>query len=252
MPAASLRVLVSGAGIAGAALACLLGRRGHEVLVVERDQGVGSSGGPVDVRGAAFDVVHELGLVPALSELATAVRRLVVVDGSGRSVGSISTRRRKDREFEIPRADLCRVLIGAASNEAEFRFGDSITELRTGSLEVEAAFDRSASAVFDLVVGADGVHSTVRRLAFGPEARFVTSFSMYFASVPLDKPLDRDDTVTLYNEPAPRSRCTRAGPIPASASSSDRPALWIPATGTRRPICCGRPTEVRGGGLRSC
>jgi 2-polyprenyl-6-methoxyphenol hydroxylase-like FAD-dependent oxidoreductase len=66
---------------------------------------------------------------------------------------------------------------------------------------VEAEFERGSSALFDLVVGADGLHSTVRRLAFGPESEFVTPFGMYLASVPLDEPLDRQDTVTVHNTP---------------------------------------------------
>ena len=62
MAQAPLRVLISGAGIAGASLAALLGRGGHRVVVVERDEGTRSSGNPVDVRGAAFDVVESLGI----------------------------------------------------------------------------------------------------------------------------------------------------------------------------------------------
>ena len=186
VPGGSLRVLVCGAGIAGASLACLLGRDGHEVVVVERDRRVSSSGNPVDVRGAAFDVVEDLGLAPRLLKLATAVRRLALVDASGRQVASIRTRRREQREFEIPRSDLCDVLVDAATED------DSA---------VEATFERAAPGRFDLVVGADGVHSTVRRLAFGPEAEFVTPFGMYLATVALAEPIEREDTVTLYNVP---------------------------------------------------
>lgn len=201
MPDHSLRVLVSGAGIAGATLACLLARQGHEVTVVERDHGVRSSGNPVDVRGTAFDVVEDLGLAHRLSDLATAVRRLVLVDASGRPVASIRTRRSEQQEFEILRADLCDVLVDAAQREADIRFGDSITGLWADERGVDATFERAAPARFDLVVGADGLHSTVRRLAFGPETKFVTHFGLYLATVALAEPLDREDTVTMYNEP---------------------------------------------------
>lgn len=201
MPGRSPQVLVSGAGIAGATLACLLGRRGHEVTVVERDHAVRSSGNPVDVRGAAFEVVEGLGLAPRLAEMATAVRRLLLVDASGRRVASMRTRRSEQRELEVLRADLCDVLVGAARCEADIRFGDGITGLQADEHGVDVTFERAAPARFDVVVGADGLHSTVRRLAFGPEAEFVTHFGLYLATVALAEPLERDDTVVMYNEP---------------------------------------------------
>jgi 2-polyprenyl-6-methoxyphenol hydroxylase-like FAD-dependent oxidoreductase len=197
----SLQVLVSGAGIAGATLGCLLGRQGHEVTVVERDQAVRSSGNPVDVRSAAFDVVEDLGIAPRLAELATAVRRLVLVDGSGQQVASMRTRRSEQRELEIPRMDLCGVLVDAARREADIRFGDSITGLRADEGGVDATFERAAPARFDVVVGADGLHSAVRRLAFGPESDFMRHVGLYLATVALAEPLDRDDTVLMYNQP---------------------------------------------------
>lgn len=217
VPGRSLRVLVSGAGVAGATLACLLGRQGHEVSVVERDQGVRSSGNPVDVRGAAFDVVEDLGLAPRLSDLATAVRRLVLVNASGRRVASIRTRRSEQRELEVLRADLCGVLLDVARREADIRFADSITGLQADERGVDATFERAAPARFDLVVGADGLHSTVRRLAFGPETQFVTHFGMYLATVALAEPLDRDDTVIMYNEPGAATALHPARGLPGAA-----------------------------------
>ena len=156
--------------------------------MVERDPGVRSSGNPVDVRGAAFDVVEDLGLAPRLSALATAVRRLVLVDASSRQLGSMRTRRSEQRELEVLRADLCGVLVDAAQREADVRFGDSITRLRADERGVDATFERAAPDRFDLVGGADGLHSTVRSLVFGPETEFVTHFGMYLATVPLAEP----------------------------------------------------------------
>ncbi len=100
-----LRVLISGAGIAGATLAALLIRDGHEVIVVERDQGTRSSGNPVDVRGSAFAVTERLRLLSRLRDVATRVHELVFVDASGRRIAKMNTRR-GDRELEVPRADL--------------------------------------------------------------------------------------------------------------------------------------------------
>ena len=91
--------------------------------------------------------------------------------------------------------------MNAARYEADIQFGYSITELLADERGVDATFERAAPARFELVAGADGLHSTVRRLAFGPEAEFVTHFGLYLATVALAEPLDRDDTVITYNEP---------------------------------------------------
>jgi 2-polyprenyl-6-methoxyphenol hydroxylase-like FAD-dependent oxidoreductase len=194
-------VLISGAGVAGSALAALLGRAGHEVVVVERDQGVRSSGNTVDVRGAGFDVAERLGALPRLDELATRVRRLVIVDRRGREVAGLPTRRDPDRELEIGRADLCAVLLGAARAEADVRFDDVISGLRQDGDGVEVAFQRSGGRRFDLVVGADGAHSVVRRMAFGPEDRFVSRLGMYVATVRTPVEPLRPEVVLLHNEP---------------------------------------------------
>jgi 2-polyprenyl-6-methoxyphenol hydroxylase-like FAD-dependent oxidoreductase len=194
-------VLVSGAGIAGPALAALLGRAGHRVVVVERDQGVRSSGNPVDVRGPAFDVVEELGLLPRLRDGATSVREAVFVDDDGRRLAAMSTRRRRDRELEIDRALLSGALVDAARAEAEFRFDDTVTDVRPDAGGADVGFDRSPPERFDLVVGADGVHSRVRRLVFGPEGGFVTPLGMYVATVRTPVEGIRRDTVLMYNTP---------------------------------------------------
>lgn len=195
-----LRVLISGAGIAGATLACLLARDGHQVMVVERDQGTRSSGNPVDVRGSAFPVIERLDLVSRLRDVATRVHEVVFVDAVGRRIAKMKTRR-GDRELEVPRADLSTMLIDASQQDAEYRFGDTLVGIESDDHGVDVTFERAAPDRFDLVVGADGIHSAVRRLAFGPEAAYVTHFGLYIATVCLHTVLERDDAVLMYNEP---------------------------------------------------
>ena len=196
----SLSVLISGAGIAGATLAALLGRAGHGVTVVERDQGVRSSGNPVDVRKGAYQVAERLGVLSRLQDAATRVRELIFVDDDGQRVASMRTRQ-SDREVEVPRADLSAILIEAGRGDAEFLFDEMINELHPDDGGVEVIFDRAAPRRFDLVVGADGIYSGVRRLAFGPEADFVEPLGMYVATATLGVPLERDDLVIMHNEP---------------------------------------------------
>jgi 2-polyprenyl-6-methoxyphenol hydroxylase-like FAD-dependent oxidoreductase len=196
-----LRVLISGGGIAGATLACLLGRAGHHVTVVERDHGLRSSGSPVDVRRPAFGVMEDLGLVTALSDYATTVRRLVLGDDAGRPIASMPTRRSRDREREIPRSALTPVLVDEARKTTDIRFGDSIRKLEADERGVDVTFGDAPSERFDLVVGADGLHSLVRRLAFGPESDYLTHLGLYVATVSLPGPADGADTIVMHNEP---------------------------------------------------
>lgn len=196
-----LTVLISGAGIAGSTLAALLGRAGHRATVVERDQGVLSSGNPVDVRGGAYQVAERLGVTSRLQDAATRVRELIFVDHAGRRVASMRTRQSEDREVEVPRADLSAILVEAGRGDAEFLFDEMITQLHPDHGGVDVIFDRAAPRRFDLVVGADGIHSGVRRLAFGPEADFVRHLGMYVATAKLGIPLERDDVVIMHNEP---------------------------------------------------
>ena len=195
-----LTVLISGAGIAGSTLAALLGRD-HRVTVVERDLGVRSSGNPVDVCGGAYQVAEQLGVMSRLLEAATKVRKLIFVDDAGRRVASMRTRRNESREVEVPRADLSAILVDAGRRDAEFLFDEMITQLHPDTGGVNVIFDRTAPRRFDLVVGADGIHSGVRRLAFGPEDDFVEHLGMYVATAKLGVPLERDDVVIMHNEP---------------------------------------------------
>lgn len=228
-----LDVLICGAGIAGGTLACLLGRGGHHVTVVERDQGVRSSGNPVDVRGAAFDVVERLNLVSRLEGAATSVRRLIFVDNDGRPLASMATRRSQDRELEVPRGVLSTALVDAAHDEAEFRVGDTIVGMHDDGRGVDVTFECAAPERFDLVVGADGLHSSVRRLAFGPDADYVTHLGMYVATVRvatghMHDSRERADTVLVFNEPGTATAVHPGAGEPGAALMFRSPASVDP------------------------
>jgi len=218
-----LNVLISGAGIAGCTLAYWLARYGHTATVVERGGAIRSSGAPVDVRGPAAQVAEEMGIARRLQDASTRVGGLSLLDGSGRRrahIDLVGLRRSMTmRHVELPRGDLAAILHEASRDTAEFIFGDSIASLTQDDRAIEVTFERSAPRSFDLVIGADGLHSVVRRLAFGPEARFVHHAGLYAATLPLPRGLDPQGEILMLNAP---DRCVALHP------SRDTPvALFI-------------------------
>lgn len=190
-------VLVVGAGIAGSTVAYWLGRHGIDVTVVERAPVDRSSGGPVDVRGPALDIVAQMGLLRQLTDAATLATGVAAVDARGRRIGWAPLHH--GQGIEIPRSSLAAVLADAGHQAADFVYGDTITALNDDGDGVDVTFEHARPRRFDLVVGADGLHSTVRELAFGVgHADFL---GLYVATANLDGRIDDDRTVLLHNAP---------------------------------------------------
>jgi 2-polyprenyl-6-methoxyphenol hydroxylase-like FAD-dependent oxidoreductase len=201
-------VLISGAGIAGPTLGYWLARHGFHPTVVEHAAALRSSGSPVDVRGRAVEVAERMGVMPRIREAGTDVTGMSFVNATGRRVGRIDLRALQQaagsREVELPRGDLAAILHQASRNDAEYVFHDAIVALRQDEHGVDVTFEHAQPRRFDLVVGADGLHSAVRRLAFGPEADFVHHLGLYVATVRLDGLdglLDGGREVVMYNAP---------------------------------------------------
>ncbi|GIF50690.1 2-polyprenyl-6-methoxyphenol hydroxylase-like FAD-dependent oxidoreductase [Asanoa ferruginea] len=192
-------VLISGAGVAGPTLAYWLARHGFEATVVERGAAPRSSGNPVDVRGPGWAVANRMGIVPQLRAAATQATAMRLVDAGGRTRARIPMPATRGSEVELPRGDLAALLFDAARGDAEFVWDDTITALAPDASGVDVTFERTAPRRFDFVVGADGLHSTVRRLAFGPEADFVRYLGLYVATLALGS--DEGTDVILHNTP---------------------------------------------------
>ncbi|GAA4531212.1 FAD-dependent monooxygenase [Amycolatopsis samaneae] len=161
-------VLVSGAGIAGLTLAYWLGRYGFAVTVVERAGALRQGGQAVDIRGAALDVAERTGVLDEARAAATDITGMSYVDAQGERIawmdGAFGAFDPLD--VEILRGDLLALLRERAGDHAEFVFGDTITALTETPDGVEVTLARSGPRIFDLVIGADGLRSTVRELAF--------------------------------------------------------------------------------------
>ena len=187
-------VLVVGASIAGTSLAHWLRRAGFRPTVAERAPALRDGGYTVDVRGAALEVVERMGVLDDVRRLRTAVRAGTVVDAAGRRVASMDGDTfggRAHGDAELLRGDLTRVLYGLTEDDVEYRFGEAVT----GIAGNEVTFSSGRTESYDLVIGADGVHSTTRALAFGPEERYVhdLGYRIAIATVPNHLGLDREE-----------------------------------------------------------
>jgi 2-polyprenyl-6-methoxyphenol hydroxylase-like FAD-dependent oxidoreductase len=198
-------VLISGAGVGGPTLAYWLARRGFQPTIVERATGLRSSGNPVDVKGPALEVAKRMGILPQLRAADSNVTHMVFVNGAGRRVARVNLRsfgmRDGEREPEVARADLATLLLRAVGDDSELVWNDSIASIDQDDAGVNVTFDNAEPRRFDLVIGADGLHSNVRRLAFGPEADFVRHMGLYVATLPVDAAVEDDSEVILYNTP---------------------------------------------------
>ena len=194
-------VLICGAGIAGPTLAYWLARHGFQPTVVERARGLRSSGSPVDVHGAATEVARRMGILSRLHDAATHAPGFAFVTASGHRIGPLRIGRPRGDDVEVPRADLATILSEAARDDAEFLFGDSMIGLRADDSGVDVTFERSGPRRFGLVVGADGLHSSVRELAFAREVDAVRPLGLYIATLSLGRPADDPRMVLMYNQP---------------------------------------------------
>ena len=191
------RVLVAGASIAGPALAHWLHRRGAEVTVVERAPELRPGGQAVDARGVTKEVIRRMGLDEAVRAVRTETAGAYTVDADG---NVLETFRADDdggdgfiADIEILRGDLSRVLHDDTCDAVEYVFGDRIAELTQDADGVDVTFAGGGRRRFDLVIGADGLHSGLRAMAFEPHERFVRHLGLVLAfySVPNEYGLDR-------------------------------------------------------------
>src|SRR5262245_498836 len=197
-----MRVLISGAGPAGLTTAYWLRRYGYSPTIVERAPSLLVGGYKIDVRGAALQVLREMGVHDAVVAAHTDMQGAVLVDKEGNVINRMSGDdfgHRVGGDVEIVRGTLCQILRDHLG-EVELLFGDTIQGITQSSNSAQVQFTKNGVREFDCVIGADGLHSNVRRIVFGEESRFLRDLGLYLCVYSIPNYLKLDRMEIQYSE----------------------------------------------------
>ena len=192
-----LKIAISGAGVAGPALAYWLRRGGHEPTLIEAAPALRTGGYMIDFWGVGYEVAERMGIAPAVHAAGYDLQEVRYVDGGGRTAAHISAqtmaRELGDRFTSLPRGDLAALIYEALNGDVATWFGVTIERMVEGEDGVRVGVSDGSAETFDLVIGADGLHSTVRRLAFGPDEQFERHIGYYVAAFDAEGYRPRDE-----------------------------------------------------------
>lgn len=198
-------ILISGAGIAGTTLAYWLKKYGFNPTIVEASPKLREGGYGIDFWGAGFEVAEKMNIVPDLESADIGISELLFVDENNKRKGTLNYRQikklMKGRAITLLRSDLAKIIYKHLDRDIGIIFGDTVTQIEQHENEVSVTFKSGLTRNFDLVVGADGLHSNVRNLVFGSEAQFEKYYGYYTASFTFENSENTGKSFLTYNIP---------------------------------------------------
>jgi 2-polyprenyl-6-methoxyphenol hydroxylase-like FAD-dependent oxidoreductase len=202
----STTVLISGAGIAGPTVAFWLGRAGFKSTLIECAPTLRTSGYVVDFWGLGFDIAERMDLADEINRVGYHIREMRIVNEKSHRIAGfdarVFTELTRGRFATLGRSDLSRLLFEKVRRTTETIFNDEIISLREQPDGVDVQFRNGQERRFGLVIGADGLHSNVRRLVFGPQDRFEKHLGYCVAALEVQGYRPRDENVyIIYSQP---------------------------------------------------
>jgi 2-polyprenyl-6-methoxyphenol hydroxylase-like FAD-dependent oxidoreductase len=200
-----MKVLISGAGIAGPTLAYWLAHYGMQPTLIESAPRLRTGGYVIDFWGAGFDIADRMGLIPEIMRQGYVAREVRAVNRNGKRIAGFPvdafSRLTQGRYVSLPRGELAAAIFRKIEGKVETIFGDSVRRIEQMEKSVHVTFEHGGARDFDLVVGADGLHSRVRELVFGPESQFEKYLGYKVAAFAIDGYQPRDELVyVMYTE----------------------------------------------------
>jgi 2-polyprenyl-6-methoxyphenol hydroxylase-like FAD-dependent oxidoreductase len=199
-------VLISGVGISGPTLAFWLKAAGFEPTLIERAPALRAGGYVIDFWGLGYDIAERMGLANDIERIGYHMREMRIVNDRSERVAGFGTKVFRDLTgghfVTLGRSDLSQLLFEKIKGTTEVIFGNEIVGLQERTDCVQVQFKQSGKRRFDLVIGADGLHSNVRRLVFGPQDQFEKRLGYLVAAFEIQGYRPRDEDVyVIYGEP---------------------------------------------------
>lgn len=199
-----INVLISGASVAGLNTAYWLLKHGFKVTIIERASHIRAGGQALDIRGPALEVASRMGILENIRDSSTQLNGMLVIDAlSGKELSrntehTVTRGRHDSPDIEVLRDDLLKVMFDTVGNQATYIFSDTILSLHQDEADVNVTFANASPQRFDIVIGADGLRSNVRKLVFGDEKQFLRYLGHYVAIFTIPNFLELDHWEVIY------------------------------------------------------